>query len=375
VDGTVREWNTVFGLTIPSGQGAIRAVAFSSDNQTMASGGTDGTVKLWNAGTARVVRQLGAAVPTPNDFHAINGLAFSKDGSRIVAASSDGRVSLWNTVTGQLIAELLPKRGTQGESRMQSAAFDGDGKYIAAAGHEGIVWLWDAETLAPIATLRAERTEGSRKVPYQVWSVAFSPDGRRLATGSGFDRMQPPPPKRSNLIQLWDLDSFTADGEPMHYKTEATIYALDFDTDERIVAGSSDGTIRVWDVESREIVPEPLFKDQNAVHSLALAHRDRWIATGGGGGVVRVWDMETEPEKDASLEGHRDLVQGVAISPNDSLIVSGSTDGKLRLWPGPGDVGEILCSKLTSDARPEQWDEWVGEKADYKELCSRSATA
>jgi WD40 repeat protein len=158
----------------------------------------------------------------------------------------------------------------------------------------------------------------------------------------------------------------------MHGPPGATVFAVAFVTKDRLVSGSSDVTVRVWDMTTREEVSEPLFRDQSPVYSLAVAHNAPWIAAGGGGsGVVRVWDIMNEPPEDTPLEGHQDWVHSVAVSSDDTLIASGSADGTLRLWPGPGDVGEAICNKLTVNPSHKQWDEWVQGKKDYEKLCPK----
>ena len=371
-DGSVREWDTVFGLAIPAGQGqAVRAVAFSSDNHTIASGGSDGTVKLWDSRTAAFVRRLGDPSAPHDTRRAINSLAFDPDGRRVVTASSDGRVTLWDTVSGQPPVELLMQPPAGGpplsSPRIQSVAFDRNGKWIVAGGFDGLVRLWNADTLELRDVMRAQTIDANgNSVPYQVWSVAFSPDGRHVVTGSGFD----PYGKAHNLIQMWNVDTRTAEGKPLKGPNEATIYTVGFDfSGQNIVAGSSDGTVRVWDPVQRREVADPMAGDQNSVYSLAIANKNQWIATGEGGGSVRVWDMVHEPPAGIPLDGHQNWVHSVAISPDDRVIVSGSADGTLQLWPGLWDVGAIICSKLTTNTSQAQWAEWVGANIKYEKGC------
>lgn len=373
LDGSVRIWDSVIGLPIPAQQGAIRAVAFSPDPTRMviASGGSDGTVKLWDASTAKLIGRLGEASATTD--HAINSLAFDPQGKRIVTAASDGRVSLWDVADRRLIS-VLPMAAPAGEPlldnpRMQSVAFDRDGTRIVAGGFDGVLRLWDALILRQIGAAGAHRTDkDGQKVPYQVWSVAFSPDGTRVASGSGFDSDS----GQNNLIQLWDTGSMTADGAPIEIgeARESNVFAVGFNPDgSRIVSGSTDGTARVWDLATRQPVAV-LSGDQNPVFSVAFAHTNPWIAAGDAQGTVRLWDMVNQPPSGTPLEGHRRWVHSVAFSPDDRLIVSGSADGDLRLWPTPTDVGTAICGKLTENISHKQWREWTQSRwIRYSRLC------
>ena len=355
LDGSVREWDVIGGLPIPTAQDRILDVAFSRDGRKIASAGSDGTIRMWNPDTAKPIGRLGDPAGNPP---AVNSLAFNPAGSQLVAGAQDGSVRVWNLNNGRGTELEVPRTRPHTvppakSRRITSVALSADGSLIVSGGADRAVRLWDARTLTPVGVMFA---------PFQVWSVAISPDGRTVASASG---------DKDSSIQLWNVATLIADGAPMVGQPGWSIHSIDFSPDgQRIVSGSHDGIIQVWNVKSREpLTSRPMSVDANPVLSVAFAHDHPWIVSGYADGAVRVWDATSYQLIGASFMEDRVWVPSVAISEDDRRILSGNVDGSLQLWPTPKDLTGRLCDKLSANISPREWREWVSPTDDYVAAC------
>jgi WD40 repeat protein len=156
-----------------------------------------------------------------------------------------------------------------------------------------------------------------------VTCLAFSPtNGKLLAAGSSDFK----------AVVLWDV----AAGKELRRLTghDGPVWSVAFSPDGKtLVSGSDDGTVRLWDVATGK-EKRCLHGHQGNVRAVAFAPDGRSVASGGFGGVIRLWDVQTG--KGRQLGQHRRMVWGVAFSPNGKMLVSAGKDDPVRLWDVAG---------------------------------------
>jgi WD40 repeat protein len=304
----------------------------------MASAGDDHTLRVWDAMGSPEVRSFEYAC------HGVNSAVFSPDGRRLAAVGAYG-FKVWDSATGQEVLDQdawkLPDDLKQFDSDMRrpgellSVAFSPDGRHLATASEAGTVRVWDALSGKEILACKGHTDP--------VRSVCFSPDGTRLASAS------------EKAVKLWDTQSgqevFSFEAPrgarvpplstpsrlrlPPAYchflEKTGPVQGVAFSPDgDRLAGVGWDDAIRVWDTRSgREVLS--LQGHAGFVSGVAFSPDGRRLASASRDWTARIWDAQTGKGL-LTLTGHAGMVWGVAFAPDSRRLVSTGIDNTVKLW-------------------------------------------
>ncbi len=305
-DATVKLWDLQGNCirTLTGHRGWVRSVSFSPEGERLATGSTDGTVRIWQVNNGECLQILEGGIP---------------EGAGLDAPGPDA-----------------PDIGAMGP--VWSAPFSPDGKWLAASGADKTIRLWQIATGRCLAVLQGHKD--------QVWSVAFSPDSRWLVSAS-----------LDHTVRLWHLNTGSCRRVLQGHRGQVFMVAV-HPQGNAIASGSFDQTVKWWSPTTGQCL-RTLQGYTNYVQTAAFCPEKSCLATGADDAKARLWNVETGACL-STLDGHSGGIWSVAFDPAGTRLASAGMDQSIKLWDTQsgtclqtlsGQVGWIRAVAFSSDGR------------------------
>jgi len=273
----------------------VNAISISSDAQMIASGGEDGSIRIWDL---RTFEYLGAI---HENSVGVKTIDFSPDGTAIAAGYADGKIVIWSVATGEAISRINAYTGS-----VLEVTYDPDGSGVVSAGLNGKVKRWTISE-SPVGTSLSHEIE--------VAALAREPGGWGIAIGS--DRQ----------IRLFDQEGGQVETIRQGLDESAAIAVA---PGGKTLAFGSKNTIHLWSTEdgSKDVILNGHIFEIRALDFHPVRMR---IASGSVDKTVRIWNLKTG-KKERNFIGHFLTVTDVAFTPDGSRLASASADHTVKIW-------------------------------------------
>jgi WD40 repeat protein len=301
-------------LTLKGHTDCVECATFSMDGKYIASGGSDGIIRVWDARTGR-----SRLKPLKMHTGAVFCIAFSPDSRQIVSGGADSVILLWDVMKGEVIGELHEGHTEQ----VSCVSFSSDGKQITSGSFDTTIRIWDVKTGRCVTGPLKGHTD-------TVCTAVFSRDDTRIVSGS-----------MDTTIMVWDAKSGHLIHGPLKGHTERALFAAFSLDGKRIISVSRGGYVCIWDANTGALTAGPsqrhgegalavIFTPSSTLYT--LSPNGKWVerCDEAESKVIQICDLKTGAIV-VTFEEHVDRIRSVAFSPDSGRIVSASDDGTVQI--------------------------------------------
>ncbi|KST64870.1 WD40 domain-containing protein [Mastigocoleus testarum] len=285
----------------------VFSLQFSSDSQTLISGGEENAIKFWNIANGKLIETFKGHGDT------VTSLSLSPNGKVLASASVDKSLKLWDLTS--LTSSKLPilEGHKQGVINL---SWSPNGKMLASASEDRTVKLWQiARKDWHLKSKLYQTLKGHKDL---VKSVSFHPKEKIVASGSN-----------DNTVKLWQYDGSLLNTLVGH---SDNVNSVSFSPDGELIASASqDKTIKIWDIKGKLITTLKGHKDR--VNEVIFSPDGKVLASASDDQTVKIWQRNGKLLKTFP---HQSWVLSASFSPTDNLLVSASWDNTIALWRRDG---------------------------------------
>jgi len=291
----------------------VGAVAISHDGKMVVSSEASFIARVWNAVDGTEIQKL-QVIPTDAEYGYVSALAISLDSNLVATAAWRQPVHFWNPLTGERQEKTFPVR-----QAAYSLAFSPDGLKLAVGEHAEVK-IWDLQSQEVL-----HRFQFDRRQIGQAWRVTFSPDGTLLAAalldyGGNFKHKAP-------KVRLWNV----ASGEEVFSAwLDRSANAIAISHDGKLAAASGQ-VVDIWDIETQQLLHR-ITMDEHIAASLAFAPDGKSILVGTNAPAIMLWNITTG-KKIGTIKKHEGQIHFLAFSHDGKTLVSAGGDPAILLWP------------------------------------------